>query len=1589
MDVCVRFVLFLLVFRVYCQTEDDPELHPLDGWYNNLINPEWGAVDTHIIRKSKVAYADGVYHMAGPKRPNPFEISTAALRGKMGFGSQRGRNAMLTFFGQQVVEEIMDAQRPGCPREFENIDVPKGHDLYDREGKGNVQLPFQRSRYDARTGYSPNNPRQQINEITPYLDGQLMYGPAKAWTDAIREFKGGRLRALNDKPFPIQDSLPVANNIRLPFANPPNPRGTTRETRLKGVRRFWRLGNPRGFENPFLLAFGVLWFRWHNYWANKTAFDNGWTTEADLVKFDERIFNKARKIVVGSYQKMVFYDWLPRWIEIKSDKKTFFNITEEIPYKGYDPTIHPGITHEFQTSAMRFGHTLVTPGLWRRGAATSSSQCPWRSSKINIVGAPNEVHAVRLCNAYWNSQESVEEDVDALFRGMASTLSEREDHIMVADLAGDVFGPLEFSRRDLGAINIQRARDHGLPDYQEVREAFGLPRLTSYEQMHTGNIPENLQAIRQLKNLYRRYSLNTTSPEDVDLFVGGLIETTFDGPGPLFRAITLDQFRRIRDGDRFWFENKQNGLFNESELRMIYGITLGEVIAKVTHVRVLGQNGFDVRNAEVQADVFIHKGIEDPCPQPTQLNINTQAVVDGNNRLIIENCVPWQTYDYFSGSEVSFSLTFLVLALCVPATIIIMYCMGKHREKQMMKAKQRIAQKEKTREPNTFLAVEWMGGHDGERNVKVQFDENRKKIHVMDRHGKPLRMIDLRRMDRKQSDKLHLWVSEDTGIYVSVRAEGEIDLVLKFADALDRHEFIQKLTTFLESLHVSLQKINFKEEVMKKNAITREQRQKLLDKFFRIICLQAFKNTSTEDVGVLDIETSKKIADIQLTRTEFAEALRLKPTSLFVRNMFVLVDANKSGFISFKEFLDFFVVLSSEDADSKVELMFRMYDTSKKGVLTQKQFANMIKSLLELSDSSLETKQLDELVKSMYKTAGVHEGGDMTLDDFKKIFNSKEYAYTLEKATLNLDGINMPKGQHSAGSRLSLMARGSTLVRGYNTMKKESGKMNVSFTRQQSVVNVPTHTVKYPKSPLGQKWYSFSQWVATYHLQIFWLTLYTLVLFGIFIERAVYYSTEKEDGGLRRLAGYGVTTTRGAASVMMFTYSSLLVTMSRNTITFFRETFLHRFFPWDSMHLFHKYIAAWALVFTVVHTIGHGINLYHISTQSSGDLNCYFVEYFRPQDALASFHYWTYTTITGLTGVAATLVVIVIYVFAIPYARSHAFKAFWTTHKLYVVLYILMILHGSGRLVQPPLFQWYFIPPLIVFVFDKLISLSRNSIEITVKKAEILPSDVTALTFQRPVNFVYKSGQWVRVSCLSLGANEFHPFTLTSAPHEDKLSLHIRAVGPWTTNLRAEYDPNNLEPGKEIPKLYLDGPYGEGHQDWYRYKVAILVGGGIGVTPFASILKDIVHKSKIDEMRFPCKKVYFLWVTRTQKQFEWMTDIIREVEQNDVKEFVDIHIFITQFQQKYDIRTTMLYICERHFQKVAGRSLFTGLSAITHFGRPKLVDILRNIKSEHQNVNLFGVFSCGPPPLTNSLDKACAEMNKIEGAVFKHHFENF
>jgi dual oxidase len=227
---------------------------------------------------------------------------------------------------------------------------------------------------------------------------------------------------------------------------------------------------------------------------------------------------------------------------------------------------------------------------------------------------------------------------------------------------------------------------------------------------------------------------------------------------------------------------------------------------------------------------------------------------------------------------------------------------------------------------------------------------------------------------------------------------------------------------------------------------------------------------------------------------------------------------------------------------------------------------------------------------------------------------------------------------------------------------------------------------------------------------------------------------------------------------------------------------------------------------------------------------------------LPKFQDWCFKTIPGLTGVILLLLMCLLCVFATPYARRHTFQAFWATHSLYPLIYLLMVLHGLGKLIQPPIFLRVMALPLCLFALDRLISLSRKKIELCAVGAQLHLSDVTFLQLKRPTNFSYRSGQWARIACLKLNRNEYHPFTLASAPHEDHLQFYIRAVGPFTKNLRQMIA--NLPKQAPLPSFYLDGPYGEGHQDWSKYEVSILVGGGIGVTPFASILKDIAFRSK-------------------------------------------------------------------------------------------------------------------------------------------------
>ncbi|KAG8180699.1 hypothetical protein JTE90_005796 [Oedothorax gibbosus] len=1502
--------------------------------------------ESELIRLLPPAYDGGIYRPTNRSRANPFEVSDAIMQELPCKGhddsSKTGKNVLMVFFGLFVTEEILNTRSSSsCPPDYFRINIPREHPF---RKTGRDKMPFTRSRYEKKSGKSSNNPRKQLNSATSWIDGSAIYGTTRSEANALRYYKGGFLKSSDKEGF-----FPLLNDGYMSFFSPArNFKDNKKKT------SHFRVGNPLAHENPFILAINIIFYRYHNVIAKSISENN---TDWD----DEKIFNEARKLVVASLQNVIVNEWLPAFLG------------EPLPkYRRYDPSIDPSISNAFQSAAMRFGHTLVPPAIYTR---PSPKSC--------------ESVLIRLCDSYYNTQEVMHDvTLESLILGMALQASEAEDTSIVDDLRKYLHGAPDFTRRDLAAINIQRGRDHGLPGYGVARKM-----LLANKTLH--NL--DFKKMASLHPHYKDVILNIlpnfySSVDDIDLFVGGLLEVQ-KGLGPVFKVIIREQFLRIRDGDRFWFENTESGPFNTTQVQQIQNISMYDIILAVTNditVQHLQSKVFHLPNSnkgltclsKLESYKCEHFSGAELCfalPPVKAESVGCPSTVKVNRVPICSHSEP-ETYDYFTGSSVPYILSFLFLFLFIVGCVLALFILVHMRQKVNSRLRESVKQQRKNfSDDNIYIVTEWISKREGTRDVLAHFIEEKKLITISLLNKQVLRSIDLKHV---QAVEIHVSTGSK-GHYTLVRIAREYDVVLKFELLEEKELFIEKFEAFLGKVGIGRQRYECTVSQMLKSAVTKAHRQKQLEKFFRVVFAQAFAiEHDRNELADIDCNQLKDIVRLELTAYEFAEALSLRPDALFVKQMFSLIDADGNGYISFREFLNIIVIFAKGSPDDKAKLMFDMYDFDHSGKLSRQEFSEMIRSLLELANQSLSPPQLDDLTASMFNSAGLHTKQEITFSDFSHLF--ADHREELGYVQLNF---NIGEGFKAAApaSRKSMAFRAEeTILRAYSTIGTEH---LATPKKPATCLRIETKPTQYERDPTKQKVNHLIRFIENYQLHIFWVSLYTLVIFGIFIEKAYYYSVEAEHNGLRRIAGYGVTVTRGAASSMMFAFATILLTMCRNTITFLRETFFHKYIPFDAAITFHKYIAFWALIFSLFHIIGHAINFYHIATQTVSDLQCLFPNFHLDLQNPPKFPYWLFQTITGITGLFLVMTLSLMYIFAIQFARRHVFNAFWKTHNLYPVVYILMILHGMGQLIQEPIFYYFFLGPCTLFTIDRLISVSRKTIEIPVVKAELLPSGVTHLEFKRPHNFEYKSGQWVRIACMPLNANEYHPFTLSSAPHEENLSLHIRAVGPWTTNLRKTYDPNNLQ-RHAYPKIYLDGPYGEGHQDWFRYDVSVLVGGGIGITPFASILKDIVFKSTLKH-KINCKKLYFIWVTRSQKQFEWMIDIIREVEDTDKNGLVDVHIFITQFYEKFDFRTTMLYICERHFQKVCGRSLFTGLKSKTHFGRPDFQVFFNSLRSEHSDVSKIAVFSCGPPLMTRSVQLSCEELNKHEGAIFVHHYENF
>lgn len=541
------------------------EFYSFDGTGNNLSQTEWGSTGEQLLRKAPAEYADGIFAPAGANRPGAREISNRIVTHPLGsLLSDRGLTPFVYVWGQ-FLNHDMDLTGPGTVNESFPIPVPQFDNPFDLTGTGTQTLPLRRSIFDAATGTSTSNPRQQIDQITAWIDGSMIYGSDSTRAAALRSFVDGKLLVTSS---PVGD-LPPLNTAGLPNLN---------QAHRVPDNQLYLSGDIRANENIQLTAMHTLFIREHNRLAEEIAAANPGFN-------DQQIFDQARAWVIAEIQSITYNQLLPALLGEGALKA----------YSGYKSSVNPNIANEFSTAAFRLHSSLLNVVQF---FDNDGQLLPF--SYVNDAGQTVQVAGeISLVDAFSNPTLFRQVGLDGMMKYFATVKMEEIDTRVVSSLRNFLFAGPGQGGFDLAAINIQRGRDHGLADYNDVRKAFGLKGVDRFSK---------ITADRDVRFALEELYGNT---KNIDLWVGLLAEDHVSGAsvGPTTQRILVDQFQRLRDGDRLWYQR----LFSGAELAMLEQTTLADILERNTGVVGLQENVF-IFKAEVSGVVFIDQdqdGIQD------------------------------------------------------------------------------------------------------------------------------------------------------------------------------------------------------------------------------------------------------------------------------------------------------------------------------------------------------------------------------------------------------------------------------------------------------------------------------------------------------------------------------------------------------------------------------------------------------------------------------------------------------------------------------------------------------------------------------------------------------------------------------------------------------------------------------------------------------------------------------------------------------------------------------------------------------------------------------------------------------------------
>ncbi|XP_043224190.1 uncharacterized protein LOC122382646 isoform X2 [Amphibalanus amphitrite] len=542
------------------------------GWCNNLNNPGFGKAVRALNRLVRPHYGDGLMSprdrsVAGNPLPSPRlisvnihnDVSAPHVRYNlmvMQWGQFIDHDITFTPVNKGFGDSILDCRRcdsaltihPECLP----IPVPENDPFFPRRNVTSGQLfclPFTRSMPGQLTlGY-----REQMNQVTAYVDASHTYGSDKCEQRQLRTFIGGRLNATRH-PTRGKDLLPQET-------------AHDNEECKSSSGVCFTGGDTRASEQPGLAVMHTLLMREHNRMVDYLKRINPhWN--------DEQLFQNGRRILSAVNQHITYNEFLPRVLGWNAINLYGLNLDSEGYFNGYDPYCDASILNEFATAAFRFGHSLLKPKLVRMDNAYQHT-------------GPD----IKLKDTFFNPDPLYEPGmIDQVIRGLATTSMETLDQFITEEVTNHLFEDkkVPFSGLDLVALNLQRGRDHGLAPYNQYRSLCNLTYARDFNDLTREISPPILERLR------RTYS----SVNDIDLFTGGLAETPLHGGlvGPTFGCIIGIQFRALKRCDRFWYENDDPLVrFTEAQLAEIRKSTLSKMVCdNCDQVDVVQRSLFDL-----------------------------------------------------------------------------------------------------------------------------------------------------------------------------------------------------------------------------------------------------------------------------------------------------------------------------------------------------------------------------------------------------------------------------------------------------------------------------------------------------------------------------------------------------------------------------------------------------------------------------------------------------------------------------------------------------------------------------------------------------------------------------------------------------------------------------------------------------------------------------------------------------------------------------------------------------------------------------------------------------------------------------------